>query len=117
MMSDTQIGQLNRKITIEQTTTTKDVEGGLAEAWSTFAADVWARVDNYSGNEPSITKHGGRPGVSRVLFVTRYMPGVTTEMRIVYDGKNHAIKHVSNYKEQNRWLYIDCETGKNTGIN
>ncbi len=114
-MAEPGFGELNRKVTIEQLTQGKDSEGGLTESWSAFAADVWAKVDNYSGNEPSITKHGGQPGVSRVLFVIRYMSGVTSAMRIVYNSKYHAIKHVSNYKEQNRWLYIDCETGKNTG--
>lgn len=114
-MSEPQIGELNRKITIEQLSQGKDSEGGLTESWSAFVSDVWAKIDNYSGNEPSITKHGGLVGVSRVLFVIRYIAGVDSTMRVVYDGKNHAIKHVSNWKERNKWLYLDCEVGKNSG--
>ncbi|SEN43518.1 phage head closure protein [Nitrosomonas marina] len=114
-MSEPTIGELNRKITIERVTQIKDSEGGLTDDPSVFVSDVWASVDNYSGNEPSITKHGGQPGVSRVLFKMRYVSGVDSTMRVVYDGKYYAIKHVSNYKEKNRWLYLDCETGKNSG--
>ena len=87
------------------------------ESWSAVpgATNIWAKIDNYSGNEPSITKHGGQVGVSRVLFVMRYLPDIDNTMRVVYNGKNHAIKHVSNYQERNKWLYLDCETGKNSG--
>ena len=114
-MPEPTIGQLNRKITIEQLTQSKDLEGGVTDSWSAYASDVWSSVDNYSGNEPSITKNGGLVGVSRVLFRLRYISGVTSTMRVVYGGKYYAIKHVSNYKEMNKWLYLDCETGKNTG--
>lgn len=114
-MSEPTIGQLNRKITIQSLVQAKDSEGGITNTWSAFVSDVWASVDNFSGNEPMITRQGGRVGVSRVLFKMRYIAGVDSTMRIVYDNKNYAIKHVSNYKEKNTWLYIDCETGKNEG--
>lgn len=114
-MPEPRAGELNRQITIQQLLQSKDSEGGLVDSWSDFATDIWASVDNYSGNEPSIVKHGGLVGVSRVLFKIRYLSGISNTMRIVYDGKNHAIKHVSNWREKNKWLYLDCETGKNTG--
>lgn len=115
-MAEPTIGELNRKIAIEQLTQGKDSEGGITNTWSAYAADIWASIDNFSGNEPFITRQGGgRVGVSRVLFKMRYISGVDSTMRIVYNGANYAIKHVSNWKEKNTWLYIECETGKNEG--
>jgi SPP1 family predicted phage head-tail adaptor len=114
-MAEPKIGELNRRITLQNLTQTKDSEGGLVDTWADFATNIWASIDNYSGNEPSITKYGGLVGVARVLFKMRYIAGVNSIMRVVYDNKYYAIKHVSNWKEKNKWLYLDCEIGKNQG--
>jgi len=115
-MQQPKIGQLNRKITIQQLSQSKDSEGGLTESWSDFASDIWAKVQNIAGNELAIVKRGGgNVGVARTLFTVRYIPGVDSAMRVVYDSRNYAIKHVNNLDEANTWLVIDCETGKNTG--
>jgi SPP1 family predicted phage head-tail adaptor len=114
-MPEPRTGELNRQITIQQLSQSKDSEGGLVDNWSDFATDVWAKVRNISGNEISLIKQGGLAGVSRTEFTIRHIPGVVNTMRISYGGRFYGIKHVNNFNERNRFLVLDCETGKNTG--
>lgn len=107
-------GKLNRKITLESLTQTRDVEGGLVDSWTTFATP-WAKVSNLSGNERRVTDHGGKVGEARTEFVIRYLPGVTSKMRVSYDGKLYDIVHVNDFGEAHRFLVLTCSTGVNDG--
>ena len=61
-------GQLNKQITIQQRTQTKDAEGGMVDTWSNFAVDIWAKVNNLSGNERAATRQGGQVLEARTEF-------------------------------------------------
>lgn len=107
-------GQLNRKITIESLTQTKDSEGGIVDSWATFATP-WAKVSNLSGNERKVTEHGGKVPEARTEFTIRYLPGVLEKMRVSYGGKYHDIKHVNDFAEEHRFMILTCSTGVNSG--
>lgn len=108
-------GQLNQQITIQQRTQTKDAEGGMVDSWADFAANVWAKVNNLSGNERSATAKGGEKQEARTEFTIYYVAGVTNLMRISHGGKYHNIRHVNNYMEGNEFLIITCDTGGKDG--
>lgn len=108
-------GQLNQQITIQQRTQTKDAEGGMVDSWADFAANIWAKQNNLSGNERSATKQGGQTLESRTEFTIYYLAGVTNEMRVSANGKYHNIRHVNNFMESNEYLIITCDTGGNHG--
>lgn len=108
-------GQLNQLITIQSLSQTKDAEGGMVDVWGDFAADIWARKNNLSGNERSATAQGGQKSESRTEFTVYYQPGVTNEMRIVHNGVNYNIRHVNNFMERSEYLIITCDTGGNRG--
>lgn len=108
-------GQLNKQITIQQRVTAKDSEGGMVDSWSDFAADIWAKRNNLSGNERSSTRQGGQALDARTEFTIYYLDGVTNEMRILHNGIHYNIRHVNNYMEQNEYLIITCDTGGNHG--
>lgn len=105
--------ELNKRITIEQSTLTK-AGGGKSVTWSTVAP-AWARVRNMSGNERRVTEHGGQVAEARTEFKIRYRAGITEQMRISYGGKKYNIRHINNLQEANRWLLITCDTGVNDG--
>lgn len=108
-------GQLNKQITIQQRATTKDAEGGMVDVWSDFAADIWAKKNNLSGNERQATQQGGQRLEARTEYTVYYIEGVNNEMRIVDNGVKYNIRHVNNYMENNEFLIITCDTGGNNG--
>ena len=108
-------GQLNKQITIQQRTTTKDAEGGMVDTWTNFAVDIWAKVNNLSGNERAATRQGGQALEARTEFTIYYLSGVTNEMRVVCNGENYNIRHVNNFMEANEFLIITTDTGGNNG--
>ncbi|MBY0474214.1 MAG: phage head closure protein [Nitrosomonas sp.] len=116
-MSAPGAGQLNRQISIQQRSQTKDAEGGMVDAWVDVfpAVLLWARVNNLSGNERSSTKQGGQVSDARTEFTIYYLAGVTNEMRISYNSKHYNIRHVNNYMDLNEYLIITCDTGGNHG--
>ena len=108
-------GDMNQQITIQQRTQTKDAEGGMVDSWADFAANVWAKVNNLSGNERSATAKGGERKEERIEFTIYYFAGVTNLMRISHNGKTHNIRHVNNFMERNEFLIITCDTGGKDG--
>ncbi len=71
-------GQLNRQITIQQNTQTKDTEGGMVDSWANFAENIWAKKNNLSGNERAATRQGGSTLDARTEFTIRYAMANTT---------------------------------------
>lgn len=109
-------GDLNRRITLEALTQTKDDEGGMVDSWVPLAGmPIWARVANLSGNERRATSHGGQVAEARTEFTIRYRAGIDAKMRISYNAKLYNIRHVNNYLEENRFLILTCDTGMNDG--
>jgi len=105
---------LNRRIVIEALTQTKDTQGGMVDSWA-VAFTVWAKIMNLSGNERTLTTHGGDVPEARTEFTVRYNSGITAKHRINYAGKLYNIKHVNDFNEQHRFIILTCDTGVNQG--
>ena len=119
-MAEPGAGDLTRRILIEKLTQTKDSSGGMVDTWAAdtavgSAGYVWAKVMNLSGNERNATSHGGKVPEARTEFTVRYNVNVMPKHRISYAGKLYDIQHVNNYKEQNKFLILTCNTGVNDG--
>lgn len=109
-------GELDKKITIQSLSVNKGVQGGMQKQWQNHLQNIWAKVNNLSGNERSSTSHGGQVPVARTVFTIRYRPGITeTGSRVLYKGQVFDIKHVNNFEEKNAWLVITCDTGRDDG--
>lgn len=108
-------GKLNRIITIQSRTQGKDAEGGITDAWQDFSANIWAKVAHLSGNERRATQHGGQMLEARTEFTIRYLPGVLNTMRVVFDGKHYAIRHVNDFEDAHAFIVLTCDTGGNHG--
>ncbi len=110
-------GELNKLVTIQSLTQSKDEEGGMVDTWTDFVGgvNIWAKIVNLSGSERDATKFGGQIAVARTSITIRYLPGVLETMRISYKNKYYAIKHINNFNERDEFLLFDCEVGKNDG--
>jgi head-tail adaptor len=86
-----QAGRLDRRITIEQLSQSRNSSGILEETPSTFAT-VWAGKDDRSAR----TQFADQIEQGRVETVWRIrdLPGLDHTMRIVYDGVVYDIRGI-----------------------
>ncbi|AHN74688.1 hypothetical protein DA70_09590 [Pandoraea pnomenusa] len=82
--------RLNQRIRIDQKTVTQDPESGaVSTTWTTFQDEVPAEFKAGPGREfaASGTVHAEADG----RFIIRYLPGVTSVMRVFWDGQVWSI--------------------------
>lgn len=84
-------GKMDRLITIERLTESRDSQGSVLKTWSKWR-DVWAEVFPVQGNEAlSFTQFKA----SEMIQVTsRYVDGLDPADRISYGGKYWNIKYI-----------------------
>ena len=82
------VGALNQRVTIQQPSTGVDVLGQRVETWSDLAT-VWAQAQPLRGRE--FFAAGQVHSEASVRFRLRYRSDVTSAMRVVWGGVNHAI--------------------------
>jgi SPP1 family predicted phage head-tail adaptor len=87
----------------------RDEYGEPVDDWRTFTA-VWAAVDPLLGNEyfTALTTESK----VEIKFNSRYVPGITNDMRIQYDDKIYEILSAVNVKGLNRELLCYCRLVK-----
>lgn len=81
-------GRLDRLVTIQTFTTTKNSMGEETKTWSDFA-EVYARKRDISSRE--FFEAGARQAEITTEFTIRYRSDVTTQMRIQLDGNTYQI--------------------------
>lgn len=99
------IGRLNRLITIEANTPTRDSSGFDLDAWATLI-QAWAKMEPVAGREYS----GGDQVNSETThkFTIRYQAGITPAHRITYSGRTFDIESVINPREADKYLVISA---------
>ncbi|MGP4690633.1 phage head closure protein [Agrobacterium cavarae] len=85
------IGNMDRRITVERETETVAPSGSVVKSWTTVAT-VWAEVLQQSASE-FFTGYG-EAEIGTVIFRVRYRPGITTADRVTYDGTAYGIKEI-----------------------
>jgi len=100
-----QAGQLDRRITIQTFSETKDSFGQEVKSFSTLAS-VWANVVEKVGSE-------GEDGemiaaTKKVEFVIRYRTDVNEEMRISYNNNTYKIQAIQSADARKAFLKIVC---------
>ncbi|UIJ96236.1 phage head closure protein [Sinorhizobium meliloti] len=85
------IGNMDRRITIERETETVRPSGSVVKAWATVAT-VWAEVLQQTDSE-FFTGYG-EAETGTVIFRVRYRPGITTADRVNFDGQPYGIKEI-----------------------
>lgn len=99
-------GALRERIIIETATEAADGSGQLIRTWATYKANVPAEHKDVSGGE---TFRGRQLSAQAAhLFRIRTIAGVTTEMRVNWDGTYYGIVNVSEPFTRETWL--QCKT-------
>ena len=99
-------GDFDQLITIQTLSETADAFGQRIQTFSTLA-NVWARVEEKSGNESEL----GNQIVARkrVEFIIRYKSGLNELMRVVYRGNTYKIQSIINDDARKAFMRITTE--------
>lgn len=97
------ISELRHRITFQKFTTVVNENGFETEVWEDYKT-VWASVSNLTGRE-----YYEAAAVQReetVKFTIRYLTGLTTDMRILFQDKQYNITSIDNIKYENKYIEI-----------
>lgn len=109
-------GSLNKKIKLKIRAITAP-SGDSVDFGETFTDFIttWAMVQTKNGivvfddtNTAQKLSHE---------FYIRYIPNITFEKWLEYDGKNYNILNVENLNEENRFYLLQCNERGSTGAN
>ncbi len=99
------IGELNKRLVVEDLVSTPDGAGGTEVSWAEFAT-VWAKVRSRHGREKlyadaltSTTTH---------IITVRYLPGFRPRMRFADAERKFEILSIVNIDEADKWLSCLC---------
>ena len=98
-------GRLDREITIQAFSSTVDEYGTPVEAWNDFAT-VRAQIIQTS-TEEALRAYGETDALA-VVFRIRWLAGVTTDHRVVYEGKNLNIRETKEIGRR-KGLELRCD--------
>lgn len=101
---------LDRRITLQQRTTTRDPATGAQQVgWSTLAS-LWASVEEFSnvGASEEFARKGIQVHGTLTRIRTRWLAGVDTAMRVQLD--NGALLQITGLamKGRRQWLELSC---------
>lgn len=99
-------GDLRHRITLQQKQLTKDQEGIATENWVDVAT-VWAAVEPLKGRE--YFQAAAVNAENTVRFRIRYRQGITSAMRVVYNGRVFNINSVIDVDERHREIQLMCQ--------
>ncbi|MFK4256452.1 phage head closure protein [Agrobacterium tumefaciens] len=85
------IGNMDRRITIERKTESTKPSGDVSNGW-TPVATVWAEVLQQSASE-FFTGYG-EAETGTLIFRVRFRPGITTADRVTYHGVAYGLKEI-----------------------
>lgn len=97
--------QMDKFISIEQVTRDSDGMGGFDDTWSQFAT-AWCIIKPMSSYERFQANQMETPTTHKITM--RYMAGVTTAMRIIYESRVFEIKGIVNENEDDIYLKINA---------
>ena len=98
--------RLDRKIGIQEATSTTNEFGENIQSWSTFS-QPWAEVKYSSGSESFVD--GIEVEGQTLTFIIRYRAGITTKMRVVFDGVTYDIEGIEEPKRR-EMLQLNCRS-------
>lgn len=105
--------QLDRRVTIEAKSVTRDPDYGTEViAWTVFASRVPAQVQDTLPSKSEQVVQGVRVANRPARVRIRYMSGITSDMRvIVHDSTDRTMQIVGGPAEIGRreWLELICE--------
>lgn len=98
-------------IEIQKKLITDDGSGGREGEWvrfaTSFASPRWVK-----GNEQTTSSDGDRvAAVETWLLKINFINGITTDMRVVWDGRNYNIRSAADREQKRRHITLEIEAG------
>lgn len=97
------IGNLRHRIIFQKFTTVVNENGFEEEMWQEYKT-VWASVSNLSWRE--YYQAAAIQAEKTVKFLIRYIEGIDTDMRILFNDKQYNITSINNMKYTNKYIEI-----------
>lgn len=107
-----QAGSLNRVVNVQTRSLSKDAFGHQSDVWTT-AFTARASIEPMSGAE--IVAAGAQLGETMVQVVMRWRPGVTSSVRLTYQGNVYTVLAVLDDYARHRKLTLTCQQGLKRG--
>ncbi len=104
------IGDLDRRVTVQQHATTQDAYGQPTSDW-TDVATVWAAIWDMSGRE--YIAAAATQAAVQTKIIMRYRPGIIAAMRVVHGADVYNIDAVLVQGKVS--LTLMCTRGVNNG--
>lgn len=111
-MNGPEAGKLDRRITIQQRSTSKDTFGQESVTWSDRLS-CWAKIEPLSGRELELGQAVASEVSHRVTVL--YRAGITSAMRVLYQGRYFDIHGVLDVETAHVVLELLCGEGLNQG--
>lgn len=106
-------GTLRHLVTIEQNAQTQNpATGEIVTGWNTYAT-TYAGIYPMSGREYMAAQQV--QGQQIVQIMVRFIPGVTPDMRVNWNGTYYNIQAVLDVESRERVLNLMCHAGTNAG--
>jgi SPP1 family predicted phage head-tail adaptor len=106
----TPAGNYRHAVNIEQLSGSgSDGMGNTYQAWAALYSGVMAQIKPLSSSERWNADRGQSLTTHRVTM--RYLPGLTSAMRLKFEGRYFSIRGIVNTGELNAELVIDCAEG------
>jgi SPP1 family predicted phage head-tail adaptor len=94
-----QIGKLDRRIVVQRLTQGQGPYGEPTETWTEFAS-LWTNAYSGSGREFAAARQVNAE--ISMQFQIRYLDGLSTTMRILYNGQHYDIDRISEVGRRER---------------
>jgi SPP1 family predicted phage head-tail adaptor len=101
--ADALIAAMRKRVTIQNSTTLSDGQGGFTETWVDGAV-VWASLEPAKGYERFQAMQMQTPITHKIVM--RYRTDVTTATRLKYENRIFWIQECLNVEERKRFLQI-----------
>lgn len=101
-------GRLRHKVIIQTPTEVNDSQGQPIKTWSTYA-QPFASVEPLNGNELFTASGVNSKVIARIRL--RYLAGLTTKMRILFDNRYYNIESPIDPAERNAEIVLMCSEG------
>lgn len=92
-------GTLRHRVTLQSQQLTSDGQGGQTESWTDFAVGVYCRIEPLQGAEKVQAQQVNDELTHRISL--RYLPGLSSKMRVLYGSRVFLIESTLNDNERN----------------
>jgi len=102
------IGELNRRIVIQEETATRGTSGQEILSWATLYT-CWAKIDFPGIGSGEQVDNDQVIVTTRLDFTIRKRDGIDEKMRVVYGGSNYSIININEHGGRNEFLLLQAQ--------